>query len=121
MDSSGQDDRLSIMNYIKTIKLKGNVDIEEDGFWWDLGNIKLYFCIDKYETILSYYYKGHKLRYLGHFHEVNSDVVNLIQDINSESRIIQITDSFFDSSFSIIDKTAERKKSRFLCRHYYSC
>ncbi|MGN1207746.1 MAG: hypothetical protein ACI4SP_05550 [Eubacteriales bacterium] len=121
MDNSGQDDILSIMNYIKTVNLKGKVDIEEHFFWWNLGNIELYFCIDTNETTVSYYRNGHKLHYLGHFHIDNSDVVNLIQDINSESKIIQITYSFLGSGFSVIDKTAEKKKSWFLCRRYYSC
>lgn len=121
MDIGTQDNILSIMNYIKTVKVKGNVDIGEACFWWKLGDVELHFCIDPDETTVSYYRKGHTKTSLGHFHKDNSDVVNLIQDINSESKMIQITVSFLCSNFSIINKTAPKKKSWFLCRRYYSC
>lgn len=121
MDNCSQDEVSSIINYVKSAKLKGSVDVGEEWFWWNLGDVELYFCIDKYDTTVSYFRNGHKTILIGHFHVDNSEVVKLVQDINCESKMVQITASVLFSSFSIINKTDKKKKSWFLCRRYYSC
>ena len=120
MDENSQNAILSIMNYVQSTNLKGNVDIKENSFWWDLGNIILHFDIDVYETPVAYFYRTRE-NCLGHFHEVNARVKEFIQDINDENKIVQITTTFSGTfSFALIHKTAKKKKSRFFVRHYYS-
>lgn len=119
MDNCSKDEISSIMNYVKSAKLKGSVDVGEEWFCWNLGDVELHFCMDEYETTVSYYRSGHKT--ISHFHTDNSEVVKLIQEINCESKMVQITASVLYSSFSIINKTDKKEKSWFLCRRYYSC
>ena len=115
-----RNEALLIMEYVKSAKLKGKVDIGKDWFWWDLGGIHLYFGVDFRETIVEYHRRKSRINSIGHFHMDHSDVINLIKEINSEDKTVQITASPLWSSFDIIDSTAPKKKSWFLIRRYYS-
>ena len=109
-----------IMEYVKSAKLKGKMDIGKDWFWWDLGGIHLYFGVDFRETTVEYHRHKSRINSIGHFHVGNCDVINLIKEINSEDKTVQITASPLGSSFTLIDNTSPKKKSRFLIRRYYS-
>ncbi len=111
---------LSIMEYVKSAKLKGNVEIiNDDQFVWDLGGLYLRFLPDTAETTVVYSKRKKQGFEIGHFHEDNCDVVNLMQDINRDDKRIHIV-SFLGSAFYIEDKTKKKKKSWLLVRHYYS-
>lgn len=111
---------LSIIEYVKSAKLKGKVEIiNSDQFIWDLGGIFLRFLIDNGETTVIYSKRKNQIFEIGHFHEDNSNVINLIQDINCDNKRIHIV-AFIGSAFRIEDKTMRKKKSWLLCRHYYS-
>lgn len=114
------DEFLSIIEYVKSAKLKGNLEIINDNeFIWDLGGLYLRFLLDNGETTVLYSKRKSQFFDIGHFHEDNCDVINLIQDINSEDKRIHIV-SFLGSAFHIEDKTKKKKKSWLLVRHYYS-
>lgn len=110
---------LSIMNYVKTAKLKGSVKIEENQFSWYLGDIRLIFYMDLRETTVEYYRLKGKMP-IGHFHEDNSEVIKLIEDINCDGKMILITDTWLGSAIRLVDKSEKKKKSRFFVRRYYS-
>ena len=111
---------LSIIEYVKSTKLKGKVEIiNDDQFFWDLGGIYLRFLIGDHETTVVYSKRKNQIFEIGHFHEENSDVINLIQDINCDNKRIHIV-AFLGSIFRIEDKTMRKKKSWLLVRHYYS-
>lgn len=116
------DDFLSIIEYVKSAKLKGNVEIiNDDQFVWDLGGIYLRFLLDNDETTVVYSKRKSQVFEIGHFHEENCNVINLIQDLNSENKRIHIVIvSFLGSDFLIEDKTKKKKKSWLLAKHYYS-
>lgn len=120
MDVSNQDEILSIIEYVKSAKLKGNIKIEENAFIWELGDVCLHFYIDYCETTIEYFGRKNKICSVGHFHEDNSSVVELINDINCESNMVEISVSFLGSSFNLLDKTTKKKKSWFFVRRYYS-
>ncbi len=110
----------SIIEFVKSTKLKGNVEIDEKSFWWNLENIKLCFYLDIDETSIEYYRcKKNKAIYLGHTHYDTSEVLNLIQDINDKNKILKITVTPLFQTFSVIDR-AKKKKSGFFIRRYYS-
>ena len=113
------DEVLAIMEYVKKSSLKGKVEIQDDGFIWDLGGVYLRFAIDARETTVFY---AHRKKFLwdGHFHEDNCDVISLINEINKEDKIVKITYHPLGDSFCIINKTDRKKKSWLIVRHYYS-
>ena len=79
-------DTLTIIEFVKSIKAKGYIEIINDyTFTWNLGGLFLHFLIDDEETTISY--SRHKAHHqIGHFHQDNYDVINLIQDINNENK-----------------------------------
>ena len=109
-----------IVEYVKSAKLKGKMDIGKDWFRWDLGSIYLYFGVDLRETTVEYHRRKSRINSIGHFHVDNCNVINLIKEINCEDKTIQITTSPLGSSFTLIDNKAPKKKSWFLIRRYYS-
>lgn len=110
----------SIMEYIKSTKLKGNVEIiKDDYFVWDIGGIFLHFLIDDRETTVEYSKRKDRIFSIGHFHEDNCNVINLIQEINNENKRVHIG-VFLGSSFCIEDKLKRKKKCLLFIRHYYS-
>ena len=114
------DEGLAIIDYVKSAKLKGTVEIiSDDHFIWDIGGLFLRFLIDDGETTVVYSKKKNQLFDIGHFHEDNCDDLNLIQNINDENNRIHITVSFV-SSFCIEHKTNKKKKNWLIVRHYYS-
>ena len=120
MRIENKDEVLAIMEYVKSTNLKGDVDISEDDFWWNLGDIELYFSFDITETKIEYHLCKNKMIYLGHTHYNNSDVLKLIQEINDENKMLKITVTPLFSTLSVVDRTAKQKKSWFLVRRYYS-
>ncbi|MCH5155414.1 MAG: hypothetical protein J1F69_02305 [Clostridiales bacterium] len=122
MDNQNYVDDKAIIDYVKSIKLKGNVSFENYGFMWDLEGVSLAFISNSGEMMVNYYKKGKKkLVEIGHLHVDNEDVINMINEINSEDKMVKITAAFLCSTFEVVDKTAKRKKSCFLVRRYYSC
>ena len=121
MDNQKFVDDASIIDYVKSINFKGKISFEAYGFRWDLGTLSLAFISNSGETTIEY---KHKLISLGHIHVDNEEVIDLINQINREDKMIQITASCFGafgSSFKIVDKTAKKKKSCLFIRRYYSC
>ena len=113
--------RLTIINYVKNTRLKGNVEIiSDEEFLWDLGNIFLRFLLDNRQTTVLYSRRKNRFFEIGHFHEDNDGVLNLIKDINSENRRVHLTLYLLDSDFSGEDKTEKTKKNLLFIRHYYS-
>ena len=110
----------SIIEYVKSTELKGNVEIVSDNcFMWDIGGIFLHFSIDDRETIIEYSKIKNRISYIGHFHEDNCNVINLIQDINNENKRVHIC-TFLGSNFCVEDKLKKKKKNFLFIRHYYS-
>jgi len=121
MSVNNKDEVLAIMEFIKSANLKGNIEITDDNeFLWDLGGVFLRFLVDNRETTVLYSRGKSHFFEIGHFHEVNCDVISLIQDINSEDKRIHIAVLLGGSKFSIEHKTEKQKKSWVLVRHYYS-
>lgn len=121
MSADNKDEVLVIMEYLKSANLKGTAEIiGDDDFLWDLGGIYLRFLIDIRETTVLYSRRKSQFFEIGHFHEDNSCVTSLIQDINSEDKIVHVAVLFGVSNFSIEPKTEKKKKSWLLVRHYYS-
>lgn len=120
MNMENENDVLAIMEYVKTAKLKGSVEIGKDEFLWDLGGIFLRFTIDNLETTVIYARRKSQRFGIGHFHEDNCDVISLINEINNEDKIVQVTVHPLGSSFCIVNKTDRRKKNWVIVRHYYS-
>ena len=121
MSVNNKDEVLAIMEFIKSANLKGNIEITDDNeFLWDLGGVFLRFLVDNRETTVFYSRGKSHFFEIGHFHEVNCDVISLIQDINSEDKRIHIAVLLGGSNFSIVHKTEKQKKSWVLVRHYYS-
>ena len=121
MSVNNKDEVLAIMEFIKSANLKGNIEITDDNeFLWDLGGVFLRFHVDNRETTVLYSRGKSHFFEIGHFHEVNCDVISLIQDINSEDKRIHIAVLLGGSNFSIEHKTEKQKKSWVLVRHYYS-
>lgn len=120
MKIESKDEVLAIMEYVKSTNLKGTVEIGENYFWWNLGDVELYFGLDLTETKVEYYRRKNKLLYLGHAHFENSDVLTFIRDVNDENKMLQITVTPLFFTLSVIDTTAKQKKSWFLVRRYYS-
>lgn len=74
--------------------------------------------------MIEYYIRKNnknKFKYIGHLHVDNEDVINMINEINREDKMVKITATFLGSAFQIVDKDTKRKKSWFLIRRYYSC
>ncbi len=112
---------LDIMKYVNSANLKGEVEIIGDGIiLWDLDGVCLKFFVDDRETTILYSRRKNMFFEIGHFHKDICDVINLIQDINSEDNIVHITAFLGSSRFAIEHKTEKKKKSWFLVRHYYS-
>ena len=121
MSVNNKDEVLAIMEFIKSANLKGNIEIIDDNeFLWDLGGVFLRFLVDNRETTVLYSRGKSHFFEIGHFHEVNCDVISLIQDINREDKRIHIAVLLGGSNFSIEHKTEKKKKSWVLVRHYYS-
>ena len=121
MSANNKDEVLAIMEFIKSANLKGNIEITDDNeFLWDLSGVFLCFLVDNRETTVLYSRGKSHFFEIGHFHEVNCDVISLIQDINSEDKRIHIAVLLGGSNFSIEHKTEKQKKSWVLVRHYYS-
>ncbi|MDE7395765.1 MAG: hypothetical protein K2M95_06580 [Clostridiales bacterium] len=120
MNVENENEALAIMEYVKTADLKGNVEIGKDEFLWDLGGIFLRFAIELRETTVFYSRRKSQLFGIGHFHLEHADVINTIQEINREDRIVRITVDPLGSSFCIVNKTDKKKKSWLIVRHYYS-
>ena len=111
----------SIIDFVKATTLKGQVDVGDNFFRWELGDVELHFCIDLEETIVEYYsHFGEKIKCVGHTHVDNCDLINLIQDINNESNMIKITASLLGSSFAVVDKNSKKEKSTLFVRRLYS-
>lgn len=121
MDNPNFVEDKAIIDYVKSIKLKGNVSFENYGFRWELGSLILDFIANSGETVINYYKGTKKLIEIGHTHVNNEDVINMINEINREDKVVKITATFLGSTFEIVDKDAKRKKSRFLIHRYYSC
>ena len=119
MNADKKDEVLAIMGYVKSTDLKGNVEIGETDFWWDLGGLFLHFMIDEIETTVFYSRRKSQFFDIGHFHEDNCNVIKLIQDINSEDKRVHVAVLLGGSSIGIENKTDKKKRS-WLIRHYYS-
>ena len=121
MSIDNKEEALVVMEFVKTIKFKGTVEIVSDyEFLWDLGGIFLDFYIDNNETTVLYSHRKSKWFVIGHFHEDNCNVTNLIQDINSEDKRFHVAVLLGGSYFKIEHKAQKKKKSWVLVRHYYS-
>ena len=113
MRVDNKEEVLAVMEFVKSAKLKGTVEIKSDNeFSWDLGGIFLRFLVDNHETTVLYSRRKSKLFEIGHFHEDNCNVISLIQDINSEDKRVHIAALLGCSDFGIEHKT-EKKKRRY--------
>ena len=120
MSVDNEKELLAVIEFVKATKLKGTVEIISDyEFLWDLDGIFLRFFVDNNETTVSYSRRKSLLFEIGHFHEDNCNVINLIQDINNENKRVHIC-TFLGSSFCVEDKLKKKKKSFLFIRHYYS-
>lgn len=120
MSIENRDEVSEIMDYIKFADLKGSIEVGDGYFWWKLGDVELYFCLDSMETTVEYFRRKNKMIYLGHTHCDNADALKLIQGINSGKKMLKITVTPLFSTFSVVDATTKKKKSRFLVQRYYS-
>ena len=121
MDNQKFVDDATIIDYVKSTKLKGKVNFVNYGFKWDLEKLSLTFIFNSGETVIDYFKDKNKLVPIGHLHIDNEDVIDMIDEINREDKMVKITVTLFGSSFQIVDKAAKRKKSWLLIRRYYSC
>ncbi|MBO4990353.1 MAG: hypothetical protein J6D37_08495 [Clostridia bacterium] len=123
MANERQSDVASIMEYVKSATLKGSTQIAETWFLWNLGEISLHFILDERETTVEYFRHDDQKNAIGQIQKENSEVIGLIEEINSEDKMVLITRSLlnFCNTFAVVDKAAEKKKSSFFVRRYYSC
>lgn len=121
--NSEQNQNLSIMDYVRSAKLKGEVDIGVYWFTWDLGGVYLRFTVFDNETDVSYF--GDKVgeEPIGTLHKDNAELIQFIEEINDENKMVEIVKYFFGicTSFSVVDKSCGKKKSSLFARRYYSC
>ena len=109
-----------IMEYVQSANLKGSVTVVgENEFLWDLGGVFLRFSVDDRETTIGYSHHKNKFTEIAHFHENTCDVIDFIRDVNREDARVHIAAFLFGGYLEIEQKSAEKKKSRFV-RHYYS-
>jgi len=121
MSVDDKEEVLAVMEFVKSAKLKGKVEIiSNDEFSWDLSGIFLRFLVDNGETTVLYSRRKSKLFEIGHFHEDNCNLISLLQDINSEDKRVHVATLWGCSVFRIEHKTEKKKKSWLLVRHYYS-
>ena len=122
MSVENKDKVFEIMEYLKSANLKGNLEIIGDGeFLWTLGVIFLRFYIDNRETTVLYSRRKSLSSEIGHFHEDTCNVIDLIQDVNSEDKRVHIAViGLGGSNFGIEQKTDKKKRSWVIVRHYYS-
>ena len=110
-----------IVDYVKSANLKGKVEmIGDTEILWDLEGIYLRFLIDDRETTVLYSHRKNRFFEIGHFHEDNCDVINLLQDINGKDNRVHISAFLGCSNFGLEQKTEKKKKSWLFVRHYYS-
>ncbi|MDE6585859.1 MAG: hypothetical protein K2K80_04175 [Clostridia bacterium] len=121
MDNKNLVDDAAIIDYVKSTNLKGKISFENYGFIWDLGSLSLIFICNSGEMQIEYCKRKNKLISIGHLHVDNEDVIDMINEINREDKMVKITTTFLGSTFEIVDKDSKRKKSWFLFRSYYSC
>ena len=121
MDNQNFVNNASIIDYVKSTNLKGKVSVVNFGFIWDLENLSLKFIFNSGETVIDYFKGKKNLISIGQLHVDNEDVIEMINEINREDKIVKITVTLLGSSFQIVDKASKRKKSWFLIRRYYSC
>ncbi len=121
MSVDNKDEILAVMEFVKSAKLKGNVEIiGKDELLWDIGDVYLRFLFDIRETTILYSRRKSRYFETGHFHVETCDVISLIQDINSEDKRVHITVLLGGSNFDIESKAEKKKKNWLLVRHYYS-
>ena len=121
MDREVVVDDKSIIEYVKSAKLKGTISFKDYGFVWNLESLDLEFIFNNGEMVIAYYTGKNYSKSIGHEHVDNEDVIELIKEINREDKMVKITYFLGASMFDIVDKTEKRKKSWFLVRRYYSC
>lgn len=109
---------LSILEYIKSKNLQGKTALDESSFSWTLGDIRMRFLFDPLETTILYYGKNRFID--GHFHLDNNEVIDLIEKLNSDEYVVEVSFSLFSSTFSVMKSTEKRKKSNIFVLRYYS-
>ena len=121
MDNQSFADDKEIIDHVKSMHLKGEVSFENYGFRWELGGLSLAFIFNSGETVINYYKGKGRLVEIGHTHVDNEEVINMINEINRDDKMVKITATCLGSTFRIVDRTEKRKKSWLLVRRYYSC
>lgn len=123
MANERQSDVASIMDFVKSATLKGSTQIGETWFLWELGEITLHFNVEESQTTVEYFRHDDPKNAIGQIQKENSEVIGLIEAINSKDKMVFITRSLLNvcNSFAVVDKSAEKKKSGFFVRRYYSC
>lgn len=76
-------DLSTVLRYVEETLLKGCVEVDEWGFDWQIGEIRLDFCDNIREMTVHYY---RKRREIGHFHLDYEDVIPMIETINVRTR-----------------------------------
>ena len=109
---------LSILEYIKSKNLQGKTALDESSFSWTLGDIRMRLLFDPLETTILYYGKNRFID--GHFHLDNNEVIDLIEKLNSDEYVAEVSFSLFSSTFSVMKSTEKRKKSNIFVLRYYS-
>jgi len=91
---------------------KGNVTQADKGIRWELGEIVLFFYLDKVEDYCSVLLKGKKReREITHLHLSREDTIDLIKNVDDPSKKIAVITGWFLTTFMVVDQS-ENKKGR---------
>lgn len=124
MDNANQQiSKTVIMDYVRSNKFKGTLDVGEDCFTWDLDGVFFRFSVYDNQTDVEYFVNKESDDPIGKLIKDNAEVLPLIEQINDENKMVEVTKYFFGicNSFMVVDKSVGKKKSRLFVRRYYSC
>jgi len=115
--------KAEILDYVRSAKMKGTVDVDDYGFTWDLGGVFFRFSVYDNQTDVDYFGDTHDDDPIGKFIKDNAEVLPFIEEINDENKMVAITKHFLDIcvTFEVVDKSTPKKQSGLFTRHYYSC
>lgn len=115
--------KTTILDYVRSAKMKGVVDVDDYGFTWDLEGVFFRFNVYENQTDVDYFGDTHDDEPIGKFIKDNAEVLPFIEEINDENKMVAITKYFLGlcTSFEVVDKSTPKKQSDMFVRHYYSC
>lgn len=107
--------------YLRSKPFKGEIAVNEHGFKWIMGEIKLEFYFDCNEvTVICYGRRINRFIEITHFHCDKDSIIHEIDNINSSDKMVVVGNVFGIGFYKTTDKNIKKKKSFLFYRHFYS-